>query len=274
MSVRIYQLSKEIGVDNSELIQILRARGHDVKSASSTVDNISADSLRDEYAEASRKKLQPAPQEKAEPAVAAPIEVPAPRIAAPRPAPELPRAQMAVPPPAAHMRSPGIGAAPMVPPPMAGGKTPPMVRMAPGRVPPPVVQPRGGSGNYSGPPSREVTQSAQNAAPSPVIGGGLRPPRVDIQIPVRPAVTRQPEPGSAPVREAPKPRQEIELPAARPSGMNAPSTPPPVHQPKGSPRPPAIPQMAPRIQTAPSARTHTVATPHISAPPAPALPPP
>lgn len=49
MSVRIYQLSKEIGMDNAELIALLKERGYEVKSASSTVDNISADSLREEF---------------------------------------------------------------------------------------------------------------------------------------------------------------------------------------------------------------------------------
>jgi translation initiation factor IF-2 len=50
MSVRIYQLSKEIQMDNAELIALLRDRGYEVKSASSTVDNISAESLREEFA--------------------------------------------------------------------------------------------------------------------------------------------------------------------------------------------------------------------------------
>ena len=50
MSVRIHQLSKEIGMENKELIELLKSRGYEVKSASSTVDNISADALRDEFA--------------------------------------------------------------------------------------------------------------------------------------------------------------------------------------------------------------------------------
>ena len=50
MSVRIYQLSKEIGMENAELIALLKGRGHEVKSASSTIDNMSAESLREEYA--------------------------------------------------------------------------------------------------------------------------------------------------------------------------------------------------------------------------------
>jgi translation initiation factor IF-2 len=49
MSVRIYQLSKEIEMDNADLIALLKERGYEVKSASSTVDNISADSLREEF---------------------------------------------------------------------------------------------------------------------------------------------------------------------------------------------------------------------------------
>ncbi len=50
MSVRIHQLSKDIGMENKELIELLKSRGFEVKSASSTIDNISADSLREEFA--------------------------------------------------------------------------------------------------------------------------------------------------------------------------------------------------------------------------------
>ena len=45
MSVRIHQLSKQIGIENKELIELLRSRGFEVKSSSSTIDNISAESL-------------------------------------------------------------------------------------------------------------------------------------------------------------------------------------------------------------------------------------
>jgi len=50
MSVRIHQLSKDIGMENKELIELLKGRGYEVKSASSTIDNISADALREEFA--------------------------------------------------------------------------------------------------------------------------------------------------------------------------------------------------------------------------------
>jgi translation initiation factor IF-2 len=49
MSVRIHQLSKQIGMENKELIELLKSRGYEVKSASSTVDNISAASLVEEF---------------------------------------------------------------------------------------------------------------------------------------------------------------------------------------------------------------------------------
>ena len=63
MSVRIHQLSKEIGMENKELIELLKSRGYEVKSASSTVDNISADALRDEFAaQAPQASQVPEPQ--------------------------------------------------------------------------------------------------------------------------------------------------------------------------------------------------------------------
>jgi translation initiation factor IF-2 len=59
MSVRIHQLSKEIGMENKELIELLKSRGYEVKSASSTVDNISADALRDEFAAQAPQASEP-----------------------------------------------------------------------------------------------------------------------------------------------------------------------------------------------------------------------
>ena len=49
MSVRIYQLSKQTGLSNGELIELLKSRGYLVTSASSTIDNISAESLVEEF---------------------------------------------------------------------------------------------------------------------------------------------------------------------------------------------------------------------------------
>jgi translation initiation factor IF-2 len=53
MSVRIYQLSKQLNLENKELIAILNARGLSVDSPSNTIPNIYADALIEEYAKGS-----------------------------------------------------------------------------------------------------------------------------------------------------------------------------------------------------------------------------
>src|SRR3954468_16924968 len=52
MSIRIHKLAKELGLDNKEMMALLKERkiiAPDVKSVSSTVDNINASALRDEF---------------------------------------------------------------------------------------------------------------------------------------------------------------------------------------------------------------------------------
>lgn len=49
MSVRIHQLAKQINMENKELLELLRERGFEVKSVSSTIDNISAESIVEEF---------------------------------------------------------------------------------------------------------------------------------------------------------------------------------------------------------------------------------
>lgn len=56
MAVRIHELAKELNMDNKELIELLKGRGFAVKSVSSTVDNISAESLRSEFAKKESSK--------------------------------------------------------------------------------------------------------------------------------------------------------------------------------------------------------------------------
>ena len=53
MSIRIHKLAEELGLENKELLALLKERkiiASDVKSVSSTVDNISASALREEFA--------------------------------------------------------------------------------------------------------------------------------------------------------------------------------------------------------------------------------
>jgi translation initiation factor IF-2 len=72
MSIRIHKLAEELGLDNKEMMALLKERKiipQDVKSVSSTVDNISASALRDEFS----SKLKAA-------APAAPAPAPSPSL--------------------------------------------------------------------------------------------------------------------------------------------------------------------------------------------------
>ena len=64
MSVRIYQLAKQIGMENKELIALLNKRGYDLKSASSSIDNISAESLVKEYEKDAEEAVVDSPKKK------------------------------------------------------------------------------------------------------------------------------------------------------------------------------------------------------------------
>src|SRR4051812_18644507 len=49
MSIRIHELAKKIGMDNKQLLALLKERKYDVKSVSSTIDNISAEAIEQEF---------------------------------------------------------------------------------------------------------------------------------------------------------------------------------------------------------------------------------
>ena len=61
MSIRIHELAKKIGMDNKQLLSLLKERKYDVKSVSSTIDNISADAIEQEFA--SQTKSVSAPED-------------------------------------------------------------------------------------------------------------------------------------------------------------------------------------------------------------------
>ena len=72
MSVRIHQLAKKIDMENKELLELLQSRGFEVKSVASTIDNISAESLIEEFlsnekAEKPSEDATEAPKEKKKP---------------------------------------------------------------------------------------------------------------------------------------------------------------------------------------------------------------
>ncbi len=146
MSVRIYQLSKEIGMENAELLDILRERGFQVKSASSTIDNISAESLKEEFA-SDKGESEPATESVEEMVEAAPLvsppgaafvrtkdEIEQDEEGAVKSAPPSVSAPASKPPPADKIP------APVSPPPPGPAKTPPPPppsKMGPASVAPP-----------------------------------------------------------------------------------------------------------------------------------------
>src|SRR5580692_6517251 len=63
MSIRIHELAKKIGMDNKELLSLLKTRHFDVKSVSSTVDNISAEAIEQEFGPKNPPAVAPAAPE-------------------------------------------------------------------------------------------------------------------------------------------------------------------------------------------------------------------
>ncbi len=197
MSVRIHQLSKKIGMENAELVELLKARGYDVKTASSTIDNISADALIEEFA----KQVEP-PADEGSTQEEAPVEEPVkptlPAGAIVKTAADLERERLereaaekaekeaARPKPAAAPATPSpapmkTGNAPPPPPPLPRGKSP--------GTPPPIPK-----------PSEAASTAAPNNPPP------LAPPPVSKPAPVVtvPEV-KSPEPVSVPRPSQPKP---------------------------------------------------------------------
>lgn len=72
MAVRIHTLAKDIGMENKELLDLLQERGYDVKTVSSTIDNISADALREELVKPAEAEPAAESQDSAEPPAEAP----------------------------------------------------------------------------------------------------------------------------------------------------------------------------------------------------------
>lgn len=254
MSVRIYQLSKEIGMDNAELITLLKERGYEVKSASSTVDNISAESLRNEYSEKSPASDEPVLEEVSEQSPLNPESAPLPPVAPPvgaivrskadiererkereeeeaeevrrrqeeqkaanRPPPVPVKAPPALPKGRPQVTSrPGQGGPSAPPLPQPGSPHRPIVRTD---LPPaPPESPSDKPGQPKAPPIRVPGVSPQPGnAPSAGGPAPLRPPRPAGPSPLRPPMVKAPS-AIAPPKAPPVP------PAPKPTGEAAPDT--------------------------------------------------
>ncbi len=251
MSIRIHKLAEELGLDNKEMMALLKERkiiAADVKSVSSTVDNINASALRDEFA--ARNKSAEVP---AAPAPAAPVaQEPTDTVAAETPGSltkvsvpvgafvkskqdidrekEAAAAAKAAAIKAAATPAPAPAPVPVAAPaPVPAPKTPAPLPVAPRHVSAP-------------PPVARIPVAAPTVRPA-VTPAPLAPPPVRVPPPVAvpatvPVVSRPaPAPAPAPI-SAPAPVAPV-LPAAK-----APSAPPALPRPPAStmaPKPPPLP---------------------------------
>ena len=247
MSVRIHELAKRIGIDNKELLSLLKERGFDVKTVSSAVDPISAEALESELkgkyqagAEGSGSSDEPVPADVPDTiqpdsaAAAFATKVPqgvfvrsasdiaqekaeaeklkqAARVVAPPPPPVMhvpaPRAPM--PPPApTHPHTPRP--APVAPPPMAAPRP---------ASPPPLAPPV-----TSRPAPVSLPAPVAAPAPRPVSPAPLAPPPA-VPSPVSSSLAPLAPPPAAP-RPLPPPALPPMAMPAKPGPVAAPSTPP------------------------------------------------
>jgi translation initiation factor IF-2 len=201
MSHRVYDLSKILNMENKELMTLLKDRGYDIKSPSSTIDKISAEALLQEFESRITKPVEPEPlapppppvaparptapptgfvktsedldrerreREAAEAAAkaaakaaAAPTGIPSGGMVAPRPQAPGPRMAPPMPPRAGPMSPPKL-------PPMS---MPPLMNRAPG-MPPMGVRPAPMPGPASGvviaPKARVPSPSSGASYPGPM----------------------------------------------------------------------------------------------------------
>jgi translation initiation factor IF-2 len=242
MSIRIHELAKELNFENKEFIALLKERkiiAADVKSPSSTVDNISASALRDEFG--------------AKPAAAAPA-APAP---APEPEPVVPKvalpagvfvkskvdidrekeAAAAAKAAALKAAQPAVSAAPFAPV-RPLGAPPPLSAPRPVSAPPSVSRPP------IPPPAPRPAAPPPSAAPAPLRPPATSAPFPGLRAPTPPAASAPTTPpiAKAPVLPPPAPRPVL---APAPAAVMAPKPPP---LPGTTPPIPPAPHLAPSVQ--------------------------
>ncbi len=234
MSVRIHELAKRIGMDNKELLALLKGRGFDVKTVSSTVDPISAEALESELKARPQPTSEPtvSTEPSAEEAVSAPesaAESPAfstkvPHGAFVRSAAEIAEekaeaerakqaarvAAQSVPPvvraplpppsaPAPRAHAPVPPPPPARPAPAAPQPVAPPRPASPAPLAPPPAVPRVVSAPVPAPLPPPVPVASKPAAPAP-LAPPLAPPAAPKPVaPPLPGITARPGPVAAPL---------------------------------------------------------------------------
>ncbi len=236
MSIRLHELAKKIGLDNKELLALLKEREYPVKTVSSTVDKITAEALEQEFAQKKAAAAGPAPAggaetkvEEAAAASAVEVAVKPPTFTTRVPAgifvksaqdiarekEELAKASRPQvvfpaprPAPVPVMRAPSVQSRPpvMAPPasrPPFAAPPPPPVRMAPSTPPTPPPHVRTAPPAPVAPPPAPVAPVSAPPLPHP-----LPPPPPPVPRPLVP-----PRPGTPPAVSAPPVPPSISTPS-------------------------------------------------------------
>src|SRR5947208_11821095 len=101
--IRVYELARELGVENAVVLDLATELKIGVKSHSSSIDDPSADRVR-RLADSKGLRREVVPEEP-KPAKPAPVKEEAPAAVRPAPAPEAPKPEAPAPPPHRVVRS-------------------------------------------------------------------------------------------------------------------------------------------------------------------------
>src|SRR5688500_6566056 len=253
MSIRIHKLAEELGLDNKEMMALLKERriiAQDVKSVSSTVDNINASALREEFAAKKAAESPAATATAPELVAAAPVAAPA----RPEPAAGEGSAPKVVIPSGVRVKSKQdidrekeVAAAAR-----AAALKPATPAAAPAPAPRPVTAPQPAAApRYvsAPPPVARMPVTPPSPRPAPPSHAPVHTSSHTTTIPpVRTAPAPAPAQAPAPVSRAPftpAPVPMSKSPVAPPPMPSRTSPPIPVMAPKPPPLPGAIPSAPP-----------------------------
>ena len=248
MSIRLHELAKKIGMDNKDLMALLKARDYPVKTVSSTIDKITAEALEEEISKKKAAEAAAAPAVPAEAAGAkAPEAAPEAEIPVEKPpvfttrvptgvfvksaqdiAREKEEAAKAARP---QVVFPAPRPAPVAPPPRVAPPSHP--RPAP--FPPPVVR----QAPLSPQPVRIPAPLPMRSSPPPPPVHAAHPPAA-APAPVPSPVVSAPPLAVPPAASAP-PIPPVSSPSAPPPLPSQRSAPPPISRPLAAPPVPATP---------------------------------
>lgn len=236
MSIRIHQLSKQLGLENKELIALMQSRGYEnIRTASNTVDKITAESLVKEFADKAKvQEEKPEPQAPEAPKSEVKPDTPPKAVVAPKLPPgvfvktteDIRREKEEKLAAAEAARAARVTAS-------AAPKAPPLPQRSPGAVPP--IPTAGGAPKVPPMPGiRSGGAAPRPPATPPVVSAPQRAPQ--IPVPLRPV---------APAPAAPVTPATPVTPAAAAPTSPAPVAPPPAVPPR--PAPVSVSPKAPQI---------------------------